>query len=70
MREQEKYRKTNEDLNYYYEKLVRLLIINRIYQGKQRRVIFPVIFHHPVNFLPFFFNNIQVIGKQSGIWKR
>lgn len=25
MREQEKYRKTNEDLNYYYEKLVRLL---------------------------------------------
>lgn len=25
MREQEKYRKTNEDLNYYYEKLVKLL---------------------------------------------
>ncbi len=25
MREQEKYRKTNEDLNYYYDKLVRLL---------------------------------------------
>jgi hypothetical protein len=25
MREQEKYRKTNEDLNYYYDKLVNLL---------------------------------------------
>ena len=34
MREQEKYRKTNEDLNYYYEKLVRLLRKCKLYDAR------------------------------------
>lgn len=34
MREQEKYRKTNEDLNYYYEKLVRLLRKCKLYDSR------------------------------------
>ena len=34
MREQEKYRKTNEDLNYYYEKLVRLLKKCELYDSR------------------------------------
>lgn len=34
MREQEKYKKTNEDLNYYYEKLVRLLKKCELYDSR------------------------------------
>lgn len=34
MREQEKYRKTNEDLNYYYDKLVKLLKKCELYDSR------------------------------------
>ncbi len=34
MREQEKYRKTNEDLNYYYDKLVKLLKKCKLYDSR------------------------------------
>lgn len=34
VREQEKYRKTNEDLNYYYDKLVRLLKSCELYDSR------------------------------------
>lgn len=34
MREQEKYRKTNEDLNYYYDKLVELLKKCKLYDSR------------------------------------
>ncbi len=34
MREQEKYRKTNEDLNYYYDKLVKLLRKCELYDSR------------------------------------
>lgn len=34
MREQEKYRQTNEDLNYYYDKLVRMLKKCELYDSR------------------------------------